>query len=36
MLDPQVESTNNQLKDITEMFNTTFDIGVLVFLFIKS
>lgn len=36
MLDPQVESTNNQLKDITERFNTNFDIGVIAFLFNKS
>jgi len=36
MLNPQVESTNNQLKDITERFNTNFDIGIIVFLFNKS
>ena len=36
MLDPKVESTNNQLKDITERFNTNFDIGVIAFLFNKS
>ena len=36
MLDSQVETTNNQLKDITERFNTDFDIGVLAFLFNKS
>ncbi len=36
MLNPQVESANNQLKDITERFNTNFDIGVIAFLFNKS
>jgi capsular exopolysaccharide synthesis family protein len=36
MLDSQVETTNHQLKDITERFNTDFDIGVLAFLFNKS
>ncbi|MES2680505.1 MAG: Wzz/FepE/Etk N-terminal domain-containing protein, partial [Bacteroidota bacterium] len=36
MLNPQVESTNSQLKDITERFNTNFDIGIIVFLFNKS
>lgn len=36
MLNPQVESTNNQLKDITERFNTNFDIGIIAFLFNKS
>ena len=36
MLNPQVETTNNQLKDITERFNTNFDIGVIAFLFNKS
>src|SRR5436190_8122783 len=36
MFNPQVESTNNQLKDITEKFNTGFDIGVIAFLFNKS
>ena len=36
MLNPQVESTNNQLKDITEKFNANFDIGVIAFLFNKS
>src|SRR5689334_10085239 len=36
MFNPQVESTNNQLKDITEKLNTGFDIGVLAFLFNKS
>ncbi|MBL7932434.1 MAG: hypothetical protein JNL60_11055, partial [Bacteroidia bacterium] len=36
MFNPQVESTNNQLKDITEKFSSGFDIGVIAFLFIKS
>ena len=36
MLDPQVETTNNQLKDITERLNTNIDIGVIAFLFVKS
>jgi tyrosine-protein kinase Etk/Wzc len=36
MLNPQVESTNNQLKDITEKFNSGFDIGIIAFLFHKS
>lgn len=36
MFNPQVESANNQLKDITEKFNSGFDIGVIAFLFIKS
>ena len=36
MFNPQVESTNNQLKDITEKFNSGFDIGVIAFLFNKS
>jgi len=36
MLNPQVESTNNQLRNITERINTNFDIGVIAFLFNKS
>ena len=36
MFNPQVESTNNQLRDITEKFNNGFDIGVLAFLLNKS
>src|SRR4051812_44366641 len=36
MFNPQVESTNSQLKDITEKFNSGFDIGVIAFLFNKS
>lgn len=36
MLNPQTESTNNQLKDITERFSSNIDIGVIVFLFNKS
>jgi capsular polysaccharide biosynthesis protein len=36
MFNPQVESTNTQLRDITEKFNSGFDIGVLAFLFNKS
>ncbi len=36
MFNPHVESTNNQLKDITEKFNTGIDIGLIAFLFNKS
>ena len=36
MLNPQLEKTNNQLKDITERFSGNFDIGVIAFLFNKS
>src|SRR4051812_590696 len=36
MFNPQVEATNSQLKDITEKLNTSFDIGLLAFLFNKS
>src|SRR5687768_1604401 len=36
MFNPQVESTNSQLKEITEKFNSGFDIGVIAFLFNKS
>ena len=36
MFNPQVESTNHQLKDITEKFSSGFDIGVIAFLFNKS
>ena len=36
MFNPQVESANNQLKDITDKFNSGFDIGVIAFLFMKS
>jgi tyrosine-protein kinase Etk/Wzc len=36
MFNPEVDSTNNQLKNITEKFNTNFDLGLLAFLFFKS
>ncbi|MCC6372722.1 MAG: hypothetical protein IT236_17085, partial [Bacteroidia bacterium] len=36
MFNPQVDSNNNQLKDITEKFNNGIDIGVMAFLFNKS
>ena len=36
MLNPQADSTNNQLKNITEKLNTSFDVGLLAFLFYKS
>ena len=36
MFNPQVDSINTQLKDITEKFNSGIDIGVLAFLFNKS
>ena len=36
MFNPHVESNSNQLKDITEKFNSGIDIGVIAFLFNKS
>ncbi len=36
MYNAQVESTNNQLRDVTEKFNSGVDIGVLAFLINKS
>ncbi|MEI6021474.1 MAG: polysaccharide biosynthesis tyrosine autokinase, partial [Bacteroidota bacterium] len=36
MFNPQVDSSNNNLKDITEKLNQGLDVGVLAFLFNKS
>jgi tyrosine-protein kinase Etk/Wzc len=36
MFNPQVDSGNNTLKDITDKFNTGVDVGVLVYLLHKS
>ena len=36
MLDSRVETTNNQLNNITGRLNTNIDIGVIAFLFVKS
>ena len=36
MLNPTVDATNSQLKDITEKFNSGFDVGLIAFLLNKS
>jgi tyrosine-protein kinase Etk/Wzc len=36
MFNPQVDSQNNQLKDITEKFNSGFDVGLLAFLIFRN